>query len=395
MPELRRAPGMRERSPGVWELIVEAGRDPVTGRSRQVSRTFRGTLRDAKKARAELLVEVGKGRHTGTAATVDDLYREWITELRRKGRSPNTVYGYERVYERNVRPTLGKVAVTKVSTKMLTDLYGAHQARGLSARSVYQIHACISSMFTQACRWGWRDSNPAQWAEPPSIPNVAPVVPTPDEVRRLIEAAGRSRRPEYARAILVAATTGLRRAELCALRRTRDVDWDRRLLKVSASIVVLKDVPLHEIPTKNRRERMLALDELTLSMLRAQVQFLEQRARLARVDLVPDAYVFSDDISGAVPWKPDAVSQYFGRLRTRAGLATPRLPRPPPVHGDVRPRDGLLGRAGRDARRSRSLRRRPALQRARRPDRPGAGAGGRVAAGVDGLTVSRFATRPP
>ena len=47
-------------------------------------------------------------------------------------------------------------------------------------------------MFTQACRWGWRDSNPAQWAEPPSIPNVAPVVPTPDEVRRLIEAAGRS-----------------------------------------------------------------------------------------------------------------------------------------------------------------------------------------------------------
>ena len=175
-------------------------------------------------------------------------------------------------------------------------------------------------MFTQACRWGWRDSNPAQWAEPPSIPNVSPVVPTPDEVRRLIDAADRSRRPEYARAILVAATTGLRRAELCALRRQRDVDWDRGLLKVSASIVVLKDVPLQEIPTKNRRERMLAVDDLTLSMLRAQVQFLEERARLARVELLPDAYVFSDDISGDVPWRPDAVSQYFGRLRTRAGL---------------------------------------------------------------------------
>ena len=66
---------MRERSPGSWELIVEAGRDPVTGRSRQVSRTFHGNLRDAKKARAELLVEVGKGRHTGTAATVEELYR--------------------------------------------------------------------------------------------------------------------------------------------------------------------------------------------------------------------------------------------------------------------------------------------------------------------------------
>lgn len=311
---------MRERAPGIWELIVEAGRDPVTGRTRQVSRTFHGNLRDAKKARAELLVEVGKGRHTGTASTVDQLYEEWIVELRRKGRSPNTMYGYQRVYERNIRPTLGKVAVTKVNTKMLTDLYGAHQARGLSARSVYQVHACISSMFTQACRWGWRDTNPAQWAEPPSIPNVAPVVPTPDDVRRLIGAAERSRRPEYARAILVAATTGLRRAELCALRRQRDVDWDRRLLKVSGSIVVLKDVPLQEIPTKNRRERILALDDLTVSMLRSQVHALEERAGLAHVELVPDSYVFSDDIQGAVPWKPDAVSQYFGRLRARAGL---------------------------------------------------------------------------
>ena len=110
MPELRKAPGMRERAPGMWELIVEAGRDPGDRPRRQVSRTFHGNLRDAKKARAELLVEVGKGRHTGTRATVDDLFDEWIVELRRKGRSPNTVYGYQRVYDRNIRPTLGTVA---------------------------------------------------------------------------------------------------------------------------------------------------------------------------------------------------------------------------------------------------------------------------------------------
>ena len=42
----------------------------------------------------------------------------------------------------------------KVNTKMLTDLYGAHQARGLKPATVYQIHACLSWMFTQACKWG-------------------------------------------------------------------------------------------------------------------------------------------------------------------------------------------------------------------------------------------------
>ncbi|MFT3854989.1 MAG: site-specific integrase [Ilumatobacteraceae bacterium] len=320
MSELRKAPGMRERSPGVWELIVAAGVDPVTGRRRQVSRTFRGNLREAKQARAELLVEVSKGRHAGSAATVEQLFGEWIVELRRKGRSPNTVYGYERVYERNIRQALGGVPVTKVTTKMLTNLYGAHQKRGLAPRSVYQIHACLSSMFTQACRWGWRDTNPAQWAEPPSLPNVAPVVPAPEEVSRLIAAAQKSRRPEYARAILVAATTGVRRSELCALRRS-GIDWEKRLLTVSASMVMLKGVPLQEIPTKNRRERVLALDDFTLAALRAQVELLEQRAALARTTLDADAYVFTDDVRGLVPWKPDALSQYFGRLRDRAGLS--------------------------------------------------------------------------
>ena len=277
---------MRERAPGTWELIVEAGRDPVTGRTRQVSRTFHGNLRDAKKARAELLVEVGKGRHTGTMSTVDQLYDEWIVELRRKGRSPNTVYGYERVYERNIRPTLGKVAVTKVSTKMLTDLYGAHQARGLSARSVYQVHACLSSMFTQACRWGWRDTNPAQWAEPPSIPNVAPVVPTPDEVRRLIAAAEQSQaagvrpgdprrrhdRAAAGRAVCAAPTARCRLGPTSA----QGVGVDRGPQGRAAA-----GDPDQEPPRADR----WPLDELTLSMLRAQVAMLEQRAVLARVEL--------------------------------------------------------------------------------------------------------------
>ena len=134
------------------------------------------------------------------------------------------------------------------------------------------------------------------------------------------KAAEQSRRPEYARAILVAATTGVRRAELCAIRRWREVDWERGLLRVSASIVSLKGVPLQEITTKNRRQRTLALDDLTLSMLRAQVELLEERAAFAGVPLAPDPYVFSDDIAGQVPWKPDAISQYFGRLRQRTGL---------------------------------------------------------------------------
>jgi integrase len=241
-------------------------------------------------------------------------------ELRRKGRSPNTVYGYEQNYRRNISPTLGRVAVREVTTKQLSNLYGQHQARGLKPATVYQIHACLSSMFTQACRWGWRDSNPAQWADPPSIPNRAPVVPAPADVIALIEEAKASRSPEKARAIFVSATTGMRRAELCALRRRRDIDWDKSRVVVGWSIVQLPGQPIEEKATKNRRERSVALDEFTLSMLRAQVEMLEERAKAMGVELIDDAYVFSDSPDGSEPWKPGSITRYFARLRERVGL---------------------------------------------------------------------------
>lgn len=319
-PKLRTAPGMREKSPGKWELIVEAGRDPVTGRKRQVSRMFHGTLSEAKNARAALLVEVGKGAHAGTGVTVDQLFRDWIKELERKGRSPNTISGYTKHYTHDIKPTLGKVPVRKVTTKMLSDLYGKHQDRGLKPTTVYQIHACLSSMLTQACRWGWRDSNPAQWAAPPSIPNVPPVVPAPEEVMALIAEAERSRRPEKARAIFVAATTGMRRAEICAVRRDRDIDWERGRILVRSSIVQLPGKPLFEKETKNRRSRPVALDDFTMSMLKAQIDFVTERAKAAEVQLDDDPYVFTDDVDGSEPWGPNTITQYFKRLRERCGL---------------------------------------------------------------------------
>ena len=112
---------MRERAPGVWELIVDGGRDPVTGKHRQVSRVFQGNLRNAERpGRAARRGE--QGRHTGAGASLDDLVADWLVELRRKGRSPNTIRRHEQVFRRDVQARLGSRPVRTIATKMLTDL---------------------------------------------------------------------------------------------------------------------------------------------------------------------------------------------------------------------------------------------------------------------------------
>ena len=120
---------------------------------------------------------------------------------------------------------------------------------------------------------------------------------------------------------------GLRRAALCGLRRRRDRDLEGGVLTVSSTVVALPQAAVEEIATKNRRVRTIALDDLTVSILRAQLDALEARARLVRVELVDDAFVFSDALDGSVPWKPDRFTQYFNRLRDRAGLGHVNLHR--------------------------------------------------------------------
>jgi len=69
MRNLRGSGSMRQRRPGVWEVRVAVGRDPVSGRSRYRSLTVHGDRAVAQTARerwaadaAEVRSEAGLGR---------------------------------------------------------------------------------------------------------------------------------------------------------------------------------------------------------------------------------------------------------------------------------------------------------------------------------------------
>ena len=61
-----------------WRVMVYAGRDPVTGRKRQLTRTVQGTKKDAENARNEMLVAVQQGQATGTNVTFGELLDTWF-----------------------------------------------------------------------------------------------------------------------------------------------------------------------------------------------------------------------------------------------------------------------------------------------------------------------------
>jgi len=157
------------------------------------------------------------------------------------------------------------------------------------------------------------------WVDKPSVDQTVPVVPTPEEVRLLIDAARASKRPEYARFFLLSATTGLRRGEMCGLRFV-DVDEVTRVLTARTGITHIPGERSIEGSNKNRRLRALALGPKALELVAAQKTMMERRARACGTELALDAFVFSDSPDGSEPWRPDATTQYFIRLRRRTHL---------------------------------------------------------------------------
>ena len=320
--------GHLRRRGNSWEMRAYVGVDPTTNRPKYQTRTFRGGKREADEALARFVTEVSRGGHAARDTTVDELIRRWL-DLVRDDLSPSTVRGYQRIIRSYIAPAIGRVPLAKLRTDQLDRFYsqlrdhGGQEGEPLAPATVRQTHAIVRRALNQALRWGWIATNPASLARPPSVRTRPINPPEPDAVLRLVAEAERTD-PDFACFLLLAATTGARRGELCAL-RWADLDLGSGTLTISRSIVETPGADLLEKDTKTHVSRRIALDEGSIAALGQHRERCRQRARSCGVTLAESGHVFSPDPDGSQPWVPNEVTKKFIRVRRSIGLDSVRL----------------------------------------------------------------------
>ena len=305
-----------------WELQVDVGRDPLTGKRTRVRRGFSGTRRQAEDALNELVSDVTSGRASTGSATVGDLLLRWLDNVD-GSLSPRTLQGYRRIVHKRLMPAFGARKLHLLKPSDLDALYRSLSAKGLSPASVRMVHAVASSALNQAVRWEWIKENVADKATPPVVRKAKVKIPEPEQVIKLIEGARRSRNPDLALFLHLAAVTGARRGELVAL-RWRSVLAEQGALVVEHSIAQVGR-ELVEKDTKTHQVRRIGLDAGSIAELGRHRERKERFAHAAGTTLSSDGFVFTDDPTGRVPWQPDRVTQAFGRLCRSQGLKGVRL----------------------------------------------------------------------
>jgi len=311
-----------------WELRAYAGRDPVSNREMYRTRTFRGGKREAERALGKFVQEVAGGGHAAHDATVGALVGRWF-DLAKADLSPSTVRGYERSIRRYIEPALGDVPLDPLRVAQIDELYaqlrtgGGEEGGPLATATIRQVHAVLRRALQQGVKWGWIDSNPAALASPPRVRNRLIEAPEPTVVARLIEKAGDDN-PDFGAFLQIAATTGARRGEICAL-HWDDVDFERGTVTIARSVVDGIHGELIEKDTKTHSVRRVALDHATLKVLLDHRDRCRWRATACGTNVSSAAYVFSREADSSLPMKPNDFTHAFIVLRDRLGLRGVRL----------------------------------------------------------------------
>ncbi len=317
---------IRQRGKGSWEVCLDTGRDPATGKRLRHFESIQGTKKDAQRRLHELLLSVEQGSFIKPKRiTLGEWLGEWLNGYVKTNCSPRTLEGYHTIIRRHLIPNLGMIPLSQVQPQHIQQYYAralsepGPDGKELSARSVLHIHRVLFQALNYAVRQGLLIRNPAQLVDPPRAKKSKMKTLMPQEVSMLLNVAQDTR---YYPIIHTAVKTGLRQAELLGL-RWRDLDLDLSSLSVTQVLYKRRGICQFKEPKSEHSRRRLGLSPSLALFLREYRTERETECLLLGKLLSEDDLVFGK-VDGT-PMDPGTLTHNFARIARRASLPGTRF----------------------------------------------------------------------
>ena len=113
-----------KRGKSSWAVVIDLGRDPVTGKRKQLWRSVKGTRRDAEA----ILVQLLHQRENGIDAppgrlTVAEYLQRWLSVYAQPNTAPKTFRRYEQIVRVHLLPVIGGTPLTKLRPLHIQEVY--------------------------------------------------------------------------------------------------------------------------------------------------------------------------------------------------------------------------------------------------------------------------------
>jgi integrase len=262
-----------ERGPDIWRLRYWAG-------SKRVSKTFRGSKRDAQNELRKLIRLNDTGEHVAPdRMTLGQWVEKWLVagapgrKKRPVGR--RSLERYAAALRLHVVPTLGATPLQKLQSEDIDALYRSLKGK-LTERGILFLNVVLNSCLETATRGRKLARNPLADLE------TKPTAPASDhglvlDRAQLIRLENGFRGHPLHPIVVTAIHTACRRNELLAL-RWGDLDIANRTLRIERSLERTRGNSAVKAPKTNRGVRTIKIGEKLLALLLAH---REQHLRIA------------------------------------------------------------------------------------------------------------------
>lgn len=343
---------IRERRENVWEINIDLGNDPATGRRRRAFHTFRGTMREAQSEERRLLVARDAGTYVAPSALkVGEFLNDWLKAHEVGGNiSHRTAQGYADMLRLHIAPSLGDIKLGKLQPKHLQDFYTKELESGrvpkpekskksedgkeapqdrqstepkpedkrLAPQTVLHFHRLLHEALKYAVMAGYIAVNPADRVTPPKVRRHETSIVDKNQTLALI-AAARGTRLHIP--IVLAVGTGARRGEILALRWT-DCDLKAGTITIRRTLSETRE---HGIIFKEPKSRQSVR---TITLTQFALAALKEHKKAQAEEIMANRPIYQDNglvvpNSDGRPWKPSLLTGAFGDFMNKLDL--PRI----------------------------------------------------------------------
>ncbi|MEU3014712.1 tyrosine-type recombinase/integrase [Nocardia asteroides] len=315
------------RKPGIrYEVVVDAGRDPETGKRHQVRRRYR-TEKEARQALAGFLADAASGAFVPRKdVTVEEVCADWLASMH--WARPTTLAGYEYNLA-PVREAYGTLPVQKLTRKHLDDLVASLKAGGSktakgsvrrpwSKRSLKRTVETTVWVLDYAIERRFLPNNIARAIKPKAGRKRKPQTYTPAEVSTFLHSLESDRNGH----LWFLALCGLRRGEIGGLRWS-GVDFKAKTITVHIGRAAAGGKAVEDDPKTEASERTLPMDDEMVDVLRrARRRQAADKLQLGKAyqDL---GYVACNE--DGTPFHPDTLTHKWAKAARAAGVRHIRL----------------------------------------------------------------------
>ncbi len=269
--------------------------DPATGLQHSINGK---SQKEVREQMIEALNDINHGCYVAPSRqTLGDWLDIWLDTYVAHSVKPYTEDSYRSSCKTHIKPKLGNIRLSALTTLQIQRFYNQLLEEGLSPKTIKNINGVLHKALNQAVRIGELKYNPTDACDLPKVYRTEITPLEQDDIREFVNAVKGCR---FENIYMVTLFTGLRQGEVLGL--TWDcVDFERNTLYINKQLTKTHKVNGEYVlsPTKNGRSRLITVAPFVMQILSHQ-RDTQETLRIAAGEAWsnPSQLVFTNELGG-------------------------------------------------------------------------------------------------